>query len=151
MKSFLKLICVTILFSFVMILAGARSPQWEKVRKDHLKIEPVCQLCGSSKDLQVHHKKPYHLYPELELVQSNLVTVCTSKAWGFNCHSTIAHGGNFKWENPWVVEDIAKMKVIASPAYIKAHGTKERDDYIIFVHNRVKVFNVNKIPIPAGN
>ena len=69
-----------------------RSPKWPHVEKLHLKLEPVCAACGSSKKLNVHHKKPFHLFPELELDLNNLITLCMDK----ECHVKIGHGGNFK-------------------------------------------------------
>ena len=83
----------------------ARSPKWPHVEKLHLKLEPVCAACGSSKKLNVHHKKPFHLFPELELDLNNLITLCMDK----ECHEKIGHGGNFKDYNPDVAEDSAKV------------------------------------------
>lgn len=137
------LLAVFIAAACAILFASAadRSPEWAKVRKAFVKAHPVCEICGTSKDLQVHHVKPFHVDPSLELDPNNLVTVCTSKYWGFNCHLKVAHGGNFQWENPWVREDIAKMRAIASPEYIRAHGTADRDAYLKFIYDRVKAFN----------
>ena len=82
-----------------------RSPKWPHVEKLHLKLEPVCAACGSSKKLNVHHKKPFHLFPESELDLNNLITLCMDK----ECHVKIGHGGNFKDYNPDVAEDSAKV------------------------------------------
>lgn len=130
-----------LLLMSLALLAGERSPEWTKVRKDFVKAHPVCEICGTAKDIQVHHVKPFHLYPALELEPSNLVTVCISKYWGFNCHFSCAHGGNFRWENPWVKEDIEILHRIASPEYIRAHGVNDRDVYLKFINKRVKAFN----------
>jgi 5-methylcytosine-specific restriction protein A len=83
-----------------------RSPHWDKVKTAHLERFPVCAACMSFKDLQVHHIKPFHLYPELELVESNLITLCMWK--DHDCHIHVGHGGAFPAENPNVVEDAAK-------------------------------------------
>ena len=82
-----------------------RSPKWPHVEKLHLKLEPACAACGSVKKLNVHHKKPFHLFPELELDLNNLITLCMDK----ECHEKIGHGGNFKDYNPNIVEDAAKV------------------------------------------
>ena len=82
-----------------------RSPKWPHVEKLHLKLEPSCAACGSTKKLNVHHKKPFHLFPELELDMHNLITLCMDK----ECHEKIGHGGNFKDYNPEVTEDSAKV------------------------------------------
>ena len=81
-----------------------RSSHWETVRKKHLKSFPTCAACGCSDDLQVHHIKPFHLDPELELEESNLITLCESQD-NHKCHLNIGHLGNFKNENPNVVKD----------------------------------------------
>ena len=83
----------------------ARSPKWPHVEKLHLKLEPACAACGSVKKLNVHHKKPFHLFPELELDLNNLITLCMDK----ECHEKIGHGGNFKDYNPDVEADSAKV------------------------------------------
>jgi hypothetical protein len=83
----------------------ARSPKWPHVEKLHLKLEPSCAACGSTKKLNVHHKKPFHLFPELELDMHNLITLCMDK----ECHIKIGHGGDFKDYNPIVAEDAAKV------------------------------------------
>jgi hypothetical protein len=110
MKRFL--IAVFVLASMVLMAGEERSPEWNKVRKAHLKKHPACALCGSKKDVQVHHIKPFHLHPELELEPSNLITSCTSKYWGFSCHVKVFHGGNFQYENPNVLEDIKNIQEI---------------------------------------
>jgi hypothetical protein len=83
----------------------ARSPKWPHVEKLHLKLEPSCAACGTTKKLNVHHKKPFHLFPQLELDLNNLITLCMDK----ECHIKIGHGGNFKDYNPDVAEDAAKV------------------------------------------
>lgn len=72
-----------------------RSPKWPAVEKLHLAVEPICQVCGGKKSLNVHHKKPYHLFPELELVDSNLVTLCE----GNQCHFLFGHLRDWKAYN----------------------------------------------------
>ena len=85
-----------------------RSPHWPKVEHDFRKTHPVCEACGSSVHLNVHHKKPFHLHPELELDPNNLITLCMDPT--MECHIKLGHGGNFKAYNPNVVEDVAKVK-----------------------------------------
>lgn len=76
-----------------VITGKKRSPQWHKVQENFLDDNPFCEVCGSHQNLQVHHIKPFHLFPELELDPNNLITVCMDKN---ECHLKIAHGGNFK-------------------------------------------------------
>lgn len=66
-----------------------RSPEWPRVRAEHLKDHPTCAACGESDHIQVHHIKPFHLWPALELVQSNLITLCEKP--GHDCHFIFGH------------------------------------------------------------
>lgn len=80
-----------------------RSSKWPKVRKIHLKQYPNCANCGKDKSLQVHHIKPFHLHPELELSPSNLLTLCGNP----RCHLDKGHLGYWKSYNVNVIEDSA--------------------------------------------
>ena len=82
-----------------------RSPKWPRVQDKHLKKFPTCAACGGIANLNVHHKKPFHLFPEHELDLNNLITLCMDK----ECHEKIGHGGNFKDYNPEVTTDSAKV------------------------------------------
>jgi len=84
-----------------------RSPKWDDVRNMHLTLHGECAACGSKDELQVHHIKPFHLHPELELKLDNLVTLCMSE---YDCHLSIGHGGSFKAYNPNVLEDVEMFK-----------------------------------------
>ena len=68
------------MFSWLHKVYGAvtgRSPKWPAVRRQHLKEQPECQVCGTTEDVDVHHLRPVHLHPELELDPSNLISLCT--------------------------------------------------------------------------
>ena len=88
-----------------------RSSHWPSVRKHHLEQFPVCEVCGGSDDLEVHHVKPFHLHPDLELEDSNLITLCESKKNGVNCHLFVGHLGSFKSFNESVKEDAKKWNI----------------------------------------
>jgi 5-methylcytosine-specific restriction endonuclease McrA len=89
------------MFNFLKILRYAsRSPKWSTVRKQHLKENPFCLACGKNSKLEVHHKIPVHINPELELDPSNLVTLCADP-----CHLLFGHLMNFKSYNKSVIED----------------------------------------------
>lgn len=91
------------MFSFLNTLRYARrSHKWAEVRKQHLKEYPYCAACGRDKKLEVHHKNPVHMNPELELDPSNLITLCADP-----CHIIFGHLMNFKSYNKMVVEDSA--------------------------------------------
>ena len=86
-----------------------RSPKWPGVQKLHLKFHPVCESCGSTNKLNVHHKKPFHLFPQLELDMNNLITLCMDPEK--ECHILIGHGDNFKDYNPDVEVDAQKVRL----------------------------------------
>lgn len=83
----------------------ARSTHWPAVRARHLALFSHCAVCGGTKALEVHHKRPFHLHPELELDPDNLITLCENKADGVNCHLFVGHLGSFKSFNPDVDAD----------------------------------------------
>ena len=84
--------------------AHLRSPHWHAVEREHLAKEPECQRCGSTLRLQVHHIKPFHLAPELELDPENLITLCEEGGY-LNCHLVHGHNGDFKSFNLKVREE----------------------------------------------
>jgi hypothetical protein len=64
-----------------------RSNMWPAVRRKHLEMEPTCQGCGTKKELNVHHIRPFHLHPALELDHKNLITLCEYH----RCHLVFGH------------------------------------------------------------
>jgi hypothetical protein len=81
-----------------------RSDDWPKVRRRFLKMNPGCAVCGARKKITAHHIKPYHLFPELELEPTNLITLCES---GANHHLFVGHLMSWKSYNIHVVQDAA--------------------------------------------
>lgn len=78
---------------------GDRSPQWPRVRREHLKGHPTCEVCGTRNDVDVHHLQIYYLHPELELEKTNLFTLCTPH------HLLFGHLNNWRSWNPNCVQD----------------------------------------------
>lgn len=70
---------------------------WSKLRRLHLSLFPICQICGSSTALEVHHIVPFHIDPSKYLQLSNLVTLCGAPYGG--CHLHIGHNGNYSFHN----------------------------------------------------
>lgn len=105
-----------------------RSSKWTTVRKKFLaknkKAGRGCEACGNTVGLQVHHRKPYHLHPELELIESNLIALCSSVT-GLECHEFFGHGGNFKTYVPIVDELCAALR--ADPTQLTALRKKARE------------------------
>jgi len=81
-----------------------RSTKWPAFRKKFL-AGKRCAVCGGNKKLEAHHKKPFHLHPELELDEKNLIALCENKKDGVNCHLLVGHLGNFKSLNVDVEKD----------------------------------------------
>lgn len=69
-----------------------RSPKWRAFSKRFLKGK-ACAVCGRSECLVAHHIKPFHLFPELELSEENLIVLCEGKV--VNCHLAVGH--LFRW------------------------------------------------------
>ena len=88
-----------------MSLGGLRSNRWPKVRNEFIKEHPRCAVCNGTKKCEIHHKKSFHLHPELELEKSNLLTLCESKKYGVTCHQFFGHLGDYRKENPTVESD----------------------------------------------
>lgn len=86
------------------IIYLARSGGWYSLREKVIEEDKVCLLCNRTVNLEVHHIKPFHLNPELELERSNLITLCRRD------HFIFGHKCNWKDINPNVVVDIAKIK-----------------------------------------
>lgn len=89
-----------------------RSSQWTTVRNKFVKEHPVCEACGSNENLNVHHIKPFHSNPELELEWSNLITLCREHHFYIG-HDPDGPNGplkpNWKESNPNVRRDAAEF------------------------------------------
>ena len=76
-----------------------RSPKWRKVRQDILEKYICCRSCNALKNLELHHKIPFNLRPDLELDPENLIVLCK------HCHFTIGHFNDYKCYNSAVDDD----------------------------------------------
>ncbi|HEY0755627.1 MAG TPA: HNH endonuclease [Ktedonobacteraceae bacterium] len=108
-----------------------RSPQWSRVAHEHLLHEPACVVCGyKGRGLQVHHIKPFHLHPELELDPTNLITLCEIN--GREHHLLIGHLDDWTSYNPIVRDDTHRYhnesanQIRQNPAWLEeeAHRPK---------------------------
>lgn len=90
------------------LFAAQRSSGWPKVRADFLKTNPACAACGGTKNLEVHHVRPYHLFPESELDPDNLIALCDRP--GRNCHFVFGHFWDWSDYNPNVIEHTASIR-----------------------------------------
>lgn len=57
--------------------------RWRKVRRNVIKRDKGCRLCGSTKALHVHHIEPLRQAPLLAFYEYNAITLCRS------CHAKI--------------------------------------------------------------
>ncbi len=95
-----------------------RSPEWPRVEHEHRKREPACAACGyKGKHIQVHHVKPFHLHPHLELDPNNLITLCCAR--GRDHHLLLGHLDSWHSYNEHVRAD-AKHFHHKSAAQIRA-------------------------------
>ena len=79
-----------------VVAAGVpRSSAWGPWVKRFVKGK-TCVCCGSKGPLTGHHKIPFHLRPDLEMVESNVAPVCD----GTDCHLVIGHLKDFRLYNP---------------------------------------------------
>ena len=87
------------------LFGAPRSGQWPRVRREHLEREPVCQACGRSKSLEVHHVVPVHVDETKQLDPANLLTLCADP-----CH--FVHGHLMGWSrvNPSVRADCTRYR-----------------------------------------
>jgi 5-methylcytosine-specific restriction endonuclease McrA len=78
------------------------------VQKEHLRREPACVACGyKGRKLQVHHVRPFHLHPQLELDPHNLITLCQAR--GRNHHLLLGHLDQWESYNEHVRDDARRF------------------------------------------
>lgn len=94
-----------------------RSSHWYSVRQQFVEDHPRCEACGTTGNLNVHHVKPFHEHPELELEPSNLITLCREH------HFRVGHDPDGPWKpkrpnwkasNPLVREHCEKIRQSAN-------------------------------------
>lgn len=93
----------------------SRHKDWWKHREGHLLQYPKCACCGDDNNVAVHHIKPFHLFPELELEPANLITLC--EGGPINCHFIVGHGGK-NWRT-YIPEDKLQLAILAMQQGIK--------------------------------
>lgn len=104
-----------LLFLLLCSLCYARSSHWPGVQKAYLKSHAKCEVCGSSKALNVHHVIPVHIDASKELLPENLITLCR------DCHYRYGHAGlswkfyneNIKTDAKALYEIITRIKLNA--------------------------------------
>ena len=82
-----------------------RSKKWPTFRKKFLIKYPKCSVCDGTEMLEAHHVTPFHLNKSLELVESNIITLCEKN----HCHLIFGHLGDWSSYNPDVRQDAQIM------------------------------------------
>ena len=59
-------------------------------------------MCGATTFLEVHHIRPFHLFPALELDPTNFITLCEGRE---ECHFNVGHLRNCATYNPHLLND----------------------------------------------
>jgi hypothetical protein len=81
-----------------------RASSWATFRKHVLAENRSCVVCGRPATI-VHHVKPVHLYPSLELDPSNCRPICCEEE-----HRILGHLLNYHSWNPKFDEDAARFR-----------------------------------------
>lgn len=128
MRGLLENICRTTVIRAVDSLrlgtvSPVRSPRWRSVRARWLVTSTTCAACGAAVGLEVHHIKPFHQFPELELDRTNLITLCEAPGVK-GCHLNLGHKlpgmvrGCWKVNNPFVAAAAARnLARVTHPLY----------------------------------
>jgi 5-methylcytosine-specific restriction endonuclease McrA len=94
------------------VYGAARSARWPALRRKYLALHPHCAACGATEQMEVHHIRPFHLRPDLELDSENLIGLCEKHG----CH--LAFGHNYDWQ--------AFNSPVGEDCRIQAMRTKQR-------------------------
>lgn len=83
-----------------------RNPAWDRESRAWLKDHP-CAVTGATECVAVHHIRPVHLFPELEMDPANWIVLraVDHKDW----HFYLGHFGNWSNWNPDVAQDAARI------------------------------------------
>ena len=107
MATFFSVVSLGLIPADPAALGHKRSSKWPKTRKEYLAGHAYCEACGVRVLLNVHHIRPFHLWPELELEPSNLMTLCETRS--HNCHFLFGHLLSWKSFNLKVIEDCERI------------------------------------------
>ena len=79
-----------------------RSGRWPALRDKFIRHNPYCAACGRTESLEAHHVVPFQEDRQLELVESNLISLCRT------CHFVFGHLGDWASWNTDVRADAAQ-------------------------------------------
>lgn len=69
-----------------LLLLRENSQRWKKLKKEHLKKESECAVCGRRANLEVHHIIPVSFDASKQFDSNNLITLCATP-----CHFSFGH------------------------------------------------------------
>ena len=84
-----------------------RSPEWPRLRRQWLAINPACAACGERKKVEVHHVEPVSWNPARELDSTNLISLCEQGS--HNDHFLLGHLLDWHSKNDSVRVDVANL------------------------------------------
>lgn len=90
---------------------------WGSLRRAYIRRNPRCILCGTSRQLEVHHIVPRHVAPERALEWDNLATLCR--------RDHFVHGHDHSYRNRWVPNIIAISSVFSATRAVADNRDKE--------------------------
>ena len=94
-----------------------RNPGWHKFVKELIKERGgKCEITGSTRKLVGHHKIPFHIRPDLEMIKTNVI-ILSEDVFGSNIHLLFGHLGNYKKYNPDIKEDAVYWNKKLSPDF----------------------------------
>lgn len=100
----------------LLVSSPARSGKWPAFeRRIFARDGYRCRACGTTFDLVGHHIVAFHDRPDLELVESNVITLC--QPLGGGCHLHLGHKHpitgkcSWLWCNPNIIEDAKHANV----------------------------------------
>lgn len=78
--------------------AARRHPDWQEFSREFRRKNPKCQACGSLAEVEAHHIRPVSYYPDLEMVEANLMSLCRVH------HFTLGHLCDWRAWNPDAID-----------------------------------------------
>lgn len=98
--------------------------QWRKVRNEFVHdAQPICQMCGYQKNLEVHHALPWHHFPDYRYTPDNLITLCDA------CHFRFGHYQDWKNYNSFIFSLAKQAQAVAF--HVKHWGSFKNDQAFI--------------------
>ena len=85
------------------VSATPRHKDWDRESRAWALSHP-CAVTGSTEGIEVHHIRPFHLFPELEMDPANWISLI--RPW----HLYLGHVGNWSNWNPNVREDAERFR-----------------------------------------